>query len=59
VNINGQSWNLYYGYNGSMQVYSFVAPNQLNSFSGNAKDFFTWLANNRGYPASSQYLISK
>jgi xyloglucan-specific endo-beta-1,4-glucanase len=58
VNIAGQQWNLYYGYNGSMQVYSFVAPSQRNSFNGNAKDFFNYLQSNRGYPANSQYLIT-
>ncbi|KAH7316900.1 endoglucanase [Stachybotrys elegans] len=58
ANVAGQQWNLYYGYNGNMQVYSFVAPNQVNSFSGDVKQFFDYLASNRNYPASSQYLIT-
>ncbi|KEY66234.1 hypothetical protein S7711_09260 [Stachybotrys chartarum IBT 7711] len=58
VNVAGQQWNLYYGYNGAMQVYSFVSPWQLNYFSGNVKDFFTYLQYNRAYPADSQYLIT-
>ena len=41
-----------------MKVYSFVASSPVNSFSANLKDFFNYLANSKGYPASSQYLIS-
>jgi xyloglucan-specific endo-beta-1,4-glucanase len=41
-----------------MQVYSFVAPQQLNSWSGDVKQFFTYLQYNKNYPADSQYLIS-
>ena len=58
VNVAGRTWELFYGLNGSMKVYSFVASSPVNSFSANVKDFFTYLANSKGYPASSQYLIS-
>ncbi|RFU76588.1 glycoside hydrolase family 12 [Trichoderma arundinaceum] len=56
--INGQSWQLYYGFNGAMQVYSFVAPSNTTSWSGDVKNIFNWLRDNRGYPASSQYVLS-
>jgi xyloglucan-specific endo-beta-1,4-glucanase len=59
VNVAGQNWELWDGYNGSMHVFSFVAQNQLSSFSADVKVFLTWLASNRGFPASSQYLLSK
>ncbi|PNP38362.1 endoglucanase-1 precursor [Trichoderma gamsii] len=58
VNIGGTSWNLWYGYNGAMQVYSFVAPGNLTNWSGDVKNFYTYLQNNKGYPASSQYVLS-
>ncbi|KAH8588477.1 glycoside hydrolase family 12 protein [Bisporella sp. PMI_857] len=59
VSVAGRNWNLYYGLNGSMKVYSFVTPSgPMNSFNGNLKDFFNYLANSQGYPASSQYLIT-
>ena len=41
-----------------MKVFSFVASSPLQSYSGNLKDFFNYMANSRGFPASSQYLIS-
>jgi len=57
VNIAGFSWKLYYGFNGSMKVYSFLSTqNPLNNFSGDVKLFFTYLASTQGYPISSQYL---
>lgn len=57
VTINGVSWKLYSGPNGSTTVYSFVAASTTNSYSGDIKNFFTYLINNQGYP-SSQYLTS-
>jgi xyloglucan-specific endo-beta-1,4-glucanase len=41
-----------------MKVYSFIAPSPVNNYTGNMKDFFNWLTTNKGYPASSQNLIS-
>ncbi|KAL6826706.1 glycoside hydrolase family 12 protein [Trichoderma sp. SZMC 28015] len=58
VNVNGQDWNLYYGWNGQMQVYSFVAYNQVQNWNGDVKAFYNWMATNRGYPIGSQYLLS-
>ncbi|MCJ1312662.1 hypothetical protein MMC25_006338 [Agyrium rufum] len=55
--IAGHAWNLYYGLNGSMKVYSFLsAVNPLTTFSGDVKAFYTYLQQSQGYPASSQYL---
>lgn len=54
--INGVSWSLYKGPNGSMTVYSFVASSTTTSFSGDLKEFFTYLINNQGL-SSSLYLI--
>lgn len=60
VNLEGQSWDLWEGYNGAMKVYSFVAKNApLRAWGGDVKRFFDYLAQNKGYPAGSQYLISK
>lgn len=55
--INGVTWKLYYGPNGSTKVYSFVAANQVTSFSGDLKLFFTYLATSHGY-STSQYITS-
>jgi xyloglucan-specific endo-beta-1,4-glucanase len=59
VNVAGQTWELFDGYNGAMHVYSFVAPSNTGSFSGDVKDYFNFLTSNYGFPADSQYLISK
>lgn len=40
-----------------MTVYSFVAPSQVTSFSGDLKDFYAWLVSNDGF-SESQYLLS-
>ncbi|KAK3305652.1 glycoside hydrolase family 12 protein [Chaetomium strumarium] len=57
VNVAGRTWELWVGYNGSMKVFSFIAPSPVNSFSANVKDFFNYLQNNQGYPANDQHLI--
>ncbi|KAK4128067.1 glycoside hydrolase family 12 protein [Parathielavia appendiculata] len=57
VNVAGRTWELWVGYNGSMKVFSFIAPSPINSFSANVKDFFNYLQSSQGYPASSQHLI--
>jgi xyloglucan-specific endo-beta-1,4-glucanase len=58
ANIAGHTWELWYG--GSTQkTYSFVSATPITSFSGDVMDFWRYLTNNHGYPASSQYLISK
>lgn len=59
VNVAGRNWELWVGMNGNMKVFSFIASSQINDFSANVKDFFTYLQNSQGYPASSQNLLSK
>ncbi|CAI6336625.1 unnamed protein product [Periconia digitata] len=58
VNVAGRNWELFYGYNGAMQVYSFIPSSPINSFNANLKDFFTYLTNSKGFPASQQNLIT-
>lgn len=55
--IDGHTWNLYKGPNGDTTVFSFVAPSEITSFSGDIKAFFTYLIDNEGF-SSSQYLTS-
>ncbi|KAF2757116.1 endoglucanase A precursor [Pseudovirgaria hyperparasitica] len=55
--VAGKSWKLYYGLNGSMKVYSFVASSAITSFSGDLMDFIKYLESSQGLP-SSQYLQS-
>ncbi|CAI6290008.1 unnamed protein product [Periconia digitata] len=59
VNIAGYNWDLYVGPNGSMKVFSFLPSDGSWKFSFNAdvKQFFTWLAQNQGYPINDQHLI--
>ncbi|KAL0632676.1 hypothetical protein Q9L58_008435 [Maublancomyces gigas] len=53
VTIAGISWRLYQGFNGSMNVFSFVAAsNPITSFTGDAKLFLTYLVSNQGLPNS-------
>ncbi|KAJ5819794.1 endoglucanase-1 [Penicillium riverlandense] len=56
--VDGNSWELWYGANGSQQTYSFVASSPMTSFSTDILDFFDYLTQNEGFPASSQYLIN-
>ncbi|WYZ37059.1 hypothetical protein EsH8_II_000565 [Colletotrichum jinshuiense] len=55
--VAGRTWNLYKGVNGQMTVFSFVAPSNVQSFSGDLKAFITYLINSQGLP-SSQILQS-
>jgi xyloglucan-specific endo-beta-1,4-glucanase len=60
VTVAGRTWELFYGPNGNMKVYSFVTTSgPIYNFKANLKEFFDYLAKNKGYPASSQNLISK
>lgn len=54
--INGVSFKLYKGLNGSMTVYSFVASSTTTSFSGDMLNFFTYLIDNQGL-SESLYLV--
>lgn len=55
--IGGVEFKLYSGPNGATTVYSFVATSTTTSFSGDLKDFFTYLIDNEGL-SSSQYLTA-
>ncbi|CAL5872797.1 uncharacterized protein PFLUO_LOCUS7066 [Penicillium psychrofluorescens] len=55
--INGVTWKLYYGLNGSTYVYSFVAESEVTSFSGDMLQFFQYLEENEGV-SSSLYLVT-
>ncbi|KFZ02337.1 hypothetical protein V501_09606 [Pseudogymnoascus sp. VKM F-4519 (FW-2642)] len=57
VTVAGYKWNLWYGLNGNMKVYSFVAASQITSFSGDLKAFYTYLVASQGF-SSSQYVTS-
>ncbi|KAF2014677.1 glycoside hydrolase family 12 protein [Aaosphaeria arxii CBS 175.79] len=59
VTIAGYSFDIYFGYNGSMKVYSFVrsSSNDITSFKADVKLFFNYLVSNQQFPASSQNLI--
>lgn len=50
--IAGQSWELWSGKNGNMQVYSFVAPSATKTFSGDLMEFFAYLQQNQGLQSS-------
>jgi len=59
ITIGNTQWDLYTGGSSTQYTYSFVASAQpLYSWSGDVLDFWTWLANNKGYPASNQYLLN-
>lgn len=59
VTVGSRSWELFIGYNDDMKVFSFVAPSNIQSFSSDIMPFFDHIAANDGFPASSQYLLSK
>lgn len=59
VTVAGQSWDLWIGMNGDMQVYSFIAPGVMNEFIADAKEFYNHLEQTQGFPASSQNLIGE
>ncbi|KAE8353096.1 concanavalin A-like lectin/glucanase domain-containing protein [Aspergillus coremiiformis] len=55
--IGDNSWQLYKGQNGATTVFSFVAPEAINDYSGNLADFFTYLTEKQDFPAD-QYFVS-
>lgn len=57
VQIAGHTWDLYKGPNGQMTVLSFVAPSNVQDFSGDLMDFFDFLVEDQGFD-TSQYLKS-
>ncbi|KAL2869895.1 glycoside hydrolase family 12 protein [Aspergillus lucknowensis] len=58
ANVAGATWELWNGYNGDMNVFSFVAPNPATSFNADIKEFWDLLVSDHQYPADSQYLIN-
>ncbi|CAH0491705.1 unnamed protein product [Peronospora farinosa] len=50
--IAGQQWHYYVGKNGDMNVYSFVATQQVSAFRGYLMEFFHYVKLN-----TNQYLI--
>lgn len=57
VTINGASYKLFYGLNGSVKVYSFVASSNITNFNGDLNLFFKYLTSSQGVP-SSYYITS-
>ncbi|KAI0479476.1 family 12 glycosyl hydrolase [Xylariaceae sp. FL0804] len=55
--LAGASWDLYAGYNGDVEVFSFVAAAEQTAFSGDLMDFLDYLTANEGL-STSQYLLS-
>ncbi|KAI1069078.1 hypothetical protein NW752_011553 [Fusarium irregulare] len=58
ANVEGRTWEFWSGMNGNMRVYSFVAPSPVYDFNSDVKQFWNYLANTQGYPASRQYLLT-
>ncbi|PKY07534.1 endoglucanase I precursor [Aspergillus campestris IBT 28561] len=56
--VGGQTWDIYNGPNGDMNVYSFVAAEPVTSFDTDIKEFFTYLTEKQSYPADQQYLLT-
>lgn len=61
VTIGGRRWDLYFGYNGGMQVYSFLPSdgNPIHDFSGDVKEYFNYLTSRHSFPAHNQYMLSE
>jgi xyloglucan-specific endo-beta-1,4-glucanase len=59
LSLAGQTWNLYFGSNGSNNVYSFLpaSGSSITSFSGDINLFLKYLTANEGV-STSQYLIT-
>lgn len=59
VTIAGHRFDLHFGNNGAMKVYSFVAVGDpVYEFSGDVLDFFKHLAAKHRFPMSEQYMLS-
>jgi xyloglucan-specific endo-beta-1,4-glucanase len=50
VTLAGNSFKLYNGKNGQMNVFSFVAVNQITNFKGDLMEFANYLVKNQGMP---------
>ncbi|CAE6413056.1 unnamed protein product [Rhizoctonia solani] len=51
------NWELFKGRVGTWEVYSFVAPSEMTNYSGDLKQFFTYLNANEKV-SSDQYLVA-
>lgn len=51
--INGVTWKLFKGPNGDTTVFSFVAPSNIQNWSGDMKQFFNYLTSGQGVSANS------
>ncbi|KAI6778279.1 uncharacterized protein J7T54_004186 [Emericellopsis cladophorae] len=56
VEVEGQTWTLWDGFNGAMHVYTFVSDAARHSVDLDAKGFFDYLRDNKGFPTESQHL---
>jgi xyloglucan-specific endo-beta-1,4-glucanase len=56
VEMEGAQWTLWDGFNGDMHVYTFVADAAQHSVDFDAKRFFDYLRDNKGFPVDSQYM---
>ncbi|KAI0777698.1 concanavalin A-like lectin/glucanase [Trametes elegans] len=58
VQLAGHTWNLYSGSNGANAVWSFLPTSgTITSFSGDVKEFLTFLTQNEGI-STSQFLVT-
>ncbi|OLN93063.1 Endoglucanase cel12B 2 [Colletotrichum chlorophyti] len=58
VQLGGYDWDLYFGYNGAMKVYSFLsASGSINDFTTDLMLFFKYLGRKHSFPLSKQYLL--
>ncbi|KAF7324714.1 Glycoside hydrolase family 12 protein [Mycena kentingensis (nom. inval.)] len=58
ISLAGRTWNLFFGSNGSNNVYSFLPTSgTVTSFNGDLKTFLQFLVTNRGLP-TSQFLTT-
>ena len=58
VQVGGREWELYIGMNGDMKVFSFIAPEQIQTFEQDIRPFFDHITDAHEFPAENQYLIS-
>jgi xyloglucan-specific endo-beta-1,4-glucanase len=57
VTLAGSTFKLYNGKNGQMNVFSFVATNEVKNFKGDLMEFANYLTSKQGMP-KSQILTS-
>lgn len=59
ITIAGHRFDLHFGYNGLMKVYSFVAVDDpIQDFRADVLDFFKLLQSKHGFPMNDQYMLS-